>query len=371
MDLPSLMKSLYPTKVNHKDTSGLADTTSSESFGSLMRNFHFPDPPKHDILRIQPLERRGVGQLPRNNSWATESTPDCKALQNVLNAKSIEAYVDAPAELNKSTLTTGNKEARSAPENNPIFEPTERHPTTSHKVTPHEEHTKPEQSKIYADRPVTAEEDIWVDVTTNDGGVLKSHSNGSSDKENNPYLDFSFTPNDAAEDASITKPFHRRASTVDAPEGRSTIFVDAKDRKHHPQPLAAHPNKTLLPSRRPLAPTSVNTSRLSPTVRAPWYRQKARTGSGDNHRSSIYGPGALARKVQQEVMITVNVELDVLRREMNERFAYQKTEFEFEIKKSQVWALQVDDENRKLREELAKERKRREEGRAGGRVNLC
>ncbi|KAL8782121.1 MAG: hypothetical protein Q9213_005691 [Squamulea squamosa] len=371
MDLPSLMNSLYPAKINHEDASGLADTTSSESFGSLMRDFHFPDPPKHDIHRIQPLERRGVGQLPRNNSWATESNPDSKALQKVLDAKSIGTYVDPPAGLSESTLTTGDKEGRSALENRPAFELSERNPSKSRKVIPFERHTGSGQSTTSANQPVTAKEDLWVDITTNDGALLEPHSNGSSDKENNPGKESPFTPNDDAEDTSITKPFNRRTPTTGAPEGGSTIFVDEKDRKEHPQPLTAHPNMTPLPRRRPLAPTSVNTFRPSPTVRAPWYRQKARIGSGENHRSSIYGPGALVRKVQQEVMITVNVELDVLRREMNERFAYQKAEFEFEIKKSQVWALQVDDENRKLREELAKERKRREDGRAGGRVNLC
>ena len=70
-------------------------------------------------------------------------------------------------------------------------------------------------------------------------------------------------------------------------------------------------------------------------------------------------------------MITVSVELDVLRREMNERFVFQKAEFEFEIKKSQVWTLRVEDENRKLREELAKERKKREGERVRERLNLC
>lgn len=70
-------------------------------------------------------------------------------------------------------------------------------------------------------------------------------------------------------------------------------------------------------------------------------------------------------------MITVSVELDVLKREMNEKFAFQKAEFEFEIKKSQVWTLSVEDENRKLREELAKERKKREGERGRERLNLC
>lgn len=378
MNIPSLMTSVHPANSDHDDSSSRADTTSSESLRTMMRNFQFPVPPIRNVPRIPPMERRDVGPLPRNNSWAIESPPpNNQALQKVLDARSIEAYIDTPGGLGRSTLTNSLVRTPSPLKGPPLFTSSEGNPVADRDVTQRYDHTARELIGASTDRPNTTQEDLWTDIAET---PAKQQGDLSSDKENVFEKAFSFTTNDDAVGSSIAKPTNRHKQTEGTAKGGFTIFVDENERHNHPQPLSAHPSKKpSISSRRPLAPTSVNTSRLSPSVRAPWYRQKkARNGSGGNHRSSIYGPGALARKIQQEVMITVNIELDILRREMNERFAFQKTEFEFEIKKSQVWTLRVEDENRKLREELAKERKRREgererrEGeRTGVRLNLC
>ncbi|KAL8850977.1 MAG: hypothetical protein Q9221_004060 [Calogaya cf. arnoldii] len=372
MDLPSLMDSLYPPRGDHEDGSDKTETTSSESLGTMMRNFQFPVPPIHNVPPVPPLGRRGVGQLPRNNSWATESSPNNQALQRVLDANSIEAYLDKSG-VNESVLTNSIVKTQPPLKSPPLLTSSEAGPSGNSEVTRRHEDAERKHTGPSADRPGTNQEDLWTDITFDDVAPIERHDLGFSDKENNLGKDYALAPKDQGFDHSITKSSNRQAPPKVDPGGGFTIFVDKKDRKDHPQPLSANPSKAPVSNRRqPLAPASTNTSRLSPTVRAPWYRQKARNGSGgENHRSSIYGPGALARKIQQEVMITVSVELDVLRREMNERFAFQKAEFEFEIKKSQVWTLTVEDENRKLREELAKERKRREGEKGRERLNLC
>ncbi|KAL8727335.1 MAG: hypothetical protein Q9166_006103 [cf. Caloplaca sp. 2 TL-2023] len=371
MKLPSLTKSLYSTDPNHENTSGTADTTSSESLGAVMRNFQFPAPPTRTGPRIQPLHKTGAGQLPRNNSWATESQPNYSILQQVYNAGSIEAYVGASGKSDEPTFTDNPKRPRSSLKEHPKLPPSEGNPIAEPKpVTPHNKYATKEAVEASSERPATNDEDMWTDITIDDG-LPPGQREKSSDKESKTSERLSSISND--DDAAETtgaEPSSRYARKEGAPRAGFTIFVDEKDRIDHPQPLRAHPSKTPLSGRKPLGAANVNNHHQSPAVRTPWYRQRARNGSAENYRSSIYGRGALARKVQQEVMITVNVELDVLRQEMNERFAHQKGLFEFEIKKSQVWALQVGDENRKLREELSKERKRREGDRIGGR-GLC
>lgn len=342
----------------------------------MMRNFQFPVPPIRDVPPIPPLERRSVGQLPRNNSWAADTPPNNQAIQKILDANSIEAYVDHLGRNGGPPPLTSLANTKPPIKSLPHLTRRSSEPgcTGGGEAIELREPMEGQQTRASTDRPNTNQEDLWTDITVDNGGAPdEQQDRESSNKENHSGNDFSSTPrsNDVVL-PTTTRPLNRRAQPEYAPGSAGfKIFVDKKDRTDHPQPLSANPSKSTAPKRQPLAPTSTNTSRISPTVRAPWYRQKARNASGENHRSSIYGPGALARKIQQEVMITVSVELDVLRREMNERFSFQKAEFEFEIKKSQVWTLRVEDENRKLREELAKERKRREGERGRERLNLC
>ncbi|KAL8813960.1 MAG: hypothetical protein Q9223_006779 [Gallowayella weberi] len=369
MDLPSLMKSLYPSGHNYEDTSGRADTSSSESVGSMMRNFQFPIPPIRNGPPVRPLQHKGLGPLPRNNSWATESKSNNDALQEVFDAKSIEAYITASGGGGELALTNGHSRTRTQLAD--ILSPTsvqkENH-TSIDKVTPNYEHTTRGGAGATAGQAPADPEDKWIDISIDGNHPAEQDGNGSPSRKNHRGKDAS--SNDDGISTSEATPSKRNRKAKAARREAFTIFSDEEDRKNHSQPLGAHPSRAPLSHRKPLAPTTANTSHVSSAVRAPWYRQRAKNGSLENHRSSIYGPGALARKVQQEVMITVNVELDVLRREMDQRFMVQKKWFEFEIKKSQVWALAVEDENRKLREEMAKERKRKE-GERGGRVNLC
>ncbi|KAL8666634.1 MAG: hypothetical protein Q9168_007430, partial [Polycauliona sp. 1 TL-2023] len=340
MDLPSLMNSLYPPKVDREDSSTImTDTTSTESLATMMRNFQFPLPPIRDVPPIPPLERRGLGQLPRNNSWAADSTPDKQALQKVLDANSIEAYLDTLEGNGASIPADSSLQKQPLVKKTPLLTraSSETGPSGVRDAGRYDELPEGKTTHASAGRRDTNQEDLWTDITIEDSAPAQQHDI-SSNKENSSCKDF-FTPRiDDPNGPTMTRPFGRAAKpgSKRTPSNDFTIFVDNK--KDHPQPLTANPSNkpSAISKRPPLAPTSTNT-RLSPTVRAPWYRQaqkRRNNSSSENHRSSIYGPGALARKIQQEVMITVSVELDVLRREMNQRFAYQKAEFEFEIRKS-------------------------------------
>ncbi|KAL8998233.1 MAG: hypothetical protein Q9169_002637 [Polycauliona sp. 2 TL-2023] len=388
MDLPSLMESIHSPKVRREDSSTITGTTSTESLGTMMRSFQFPLPPIRDVPPVPPLERRDMGQLPRNNSWAAESTPDKQALQKVLDASSIEAYLDTLGGRGVPVPTDNPHKTQAPPKSSPLLvrASSETGPSGNREVDRHDKHTEREPTAASARRPDITQEDLWTDITVDDNGPAEQyHHDEPSEKENNSGKNFTLAPpNDDPVGPTMTKTSKRPARPLKSPSNDFTIFIDKRDPKTHPQPLTANPSKPT--KRQPLVPTNTNTLRVSPTVRAPWYRQPKRninhrnhaisSSSGENHRSSIYGPGALSRKIQQEVMITVSVELDVLRREMNERFAFQKAEFEFEIKKSQVWTLRVEDENRMLREEMARERRRKrsregEKGRGRERLNLC
>ncbi|KAL8697255.1 MAG: hypothetical protein Q9224_002408, partial [Gallowayella concinna] len=198
MDLPSLMKSLYPSGHNYEDTSGRADTSSSESLRSMMRNFQFPVPPIHNVPQVRPLEKRVLGSLPRNNSWATESQPNNDALQEVLNAKSIEAYITASGGGGESQLTGRHSSTRSPRTEIPppaSFQGKNR--TTIGEVTPHHEHTTREGPGATADQlPADPDpEDMWADIVMDGNPSAEQDGNGSSSKENQRGKDASSKDN--------------------------------------------------------------------------------------------------------------------------------------------------------------------------------
>lgn len=225
------------------------------------------------------------------------------------------------------------------------------------------------------DQAAAYQDDLWTDIAIDDRAPDQSRGSQLVDKENSPSHEVAF-----ATDDSITEPAglkttdetsrYRQDRKAKQPDVPVTIHVDEREQVDHPQPLKAHPEKSPSSGPRPLMPTNLNSSHPASAIRAPIHRQRFKNGNLESHRSSIYGPGALARKVQQEVMVTVNVELDVLRREMGGKFAAQKAWFIKELMNSQEWTLRVEEENRKLREELAKERRRRVLDREGMRT-LC
>ncbi|KAI4192454.1 MAG: hypothetical protein LQ348_003153 [Seirophora lacunosa] len=375
-DRPPPAKTPYPAVANHEDSSGLEDTSSSGSLGSMLRRFQFPDPPKHHESQSGRIPRTGAEQLPRNNSWAVDLQPHDPVLRershNALFTTRVGGMQEA-MEKQPSLIVDSNIQG-------PLHEavvsklPASNVPFESDSAARNDEYDSKSGMVKAADQ---ADEDLWTDigpdVFTHDrlGGPHPVGKENSTSRSDSNVVGAS--PDDpidtglAGEGTMYRRPRRRREPGIPF-----AIHIDDVDQPDHPQPLSAHPGK--FPSsgqrRPPLVPTNVNSSHAASATRTPWYRQRHRTGNSESHRSSIYGPGALARKVKQEVMVTVNIELDVLRRQMSGKFAEQSKWFEKELKSSQEWTLRVEEENRKLREEMAKERRRRVVDREGMRT-LC
>ena len=206
-------------------------------------------------------------------------------------------------------------------------------------------------------------EDVWTDIVSHDGphdGRTKLTT--SSDKENQSPHDASEANSSDQIQAGPSGPHLNDMRTNTKTNQKAqikgfSIYNDDNDYSNHPQPLSAHPKKS--PSSGPLAPTNINTSRFQAFPSSSARRAQFKTSS-ENKRASYSGPGALIRRVQQDIMIAVNIELENLRREMGEKIAAQKQWFQTELEKTHIWALRVEEENRKLREELAKGRKKGE-----------
>ncbi|KAL8750704.1 MAG: hypothetical protein Q9184_006330, partial [Pyrenodesmia sp. 2 TL-2023] len=372
MDLPSMLQTLYPVGMDHEDTSGIADTSSSASFETMVRDFQFPLPPRHLEPPTNSSPRQGLTPLPRNNSWAADSERRIAVLG--------EGSLNAP-----TTAQTYTKEGLGEPASSPEATRPLKSPaliTTSDVGLETDiaeaiiEHDPKTQTVDFIDQAGAYQDDLWDDIPVDDS--VRDQPGGSRllGKENNPGNEASYAVDMSKggslppkSEEEITR--NRRAGKKKQPGVPFTIHIDEPDKTDHPQPLSAHPEKSPSSGPRPLRPINVNSSHPTSAVRTPWHRQRYKNGHIEGHRSSIYGTGALARKVQQEVMITMNFELDVLRREMSDKFAAQSRWFEKELRKSQEWTLRVEEENRKLREELAKERRRKVViDRAGART-LC
>ncbi|KAL8700613.1 MAG: hypothetical protein Q9201_005355 [Fulgogasparrea decipioides] len=341
-DLPSQIKPTHPSGGKYESTSDIADTSASSSFNSMLRRLQFPIPPTNNTSSMKPLQREGFRQLPRNNSWVRQAQPG-----NDTSFKAYDNVTSSGADL-YATESSGKAAFRNGRNGRESFlgrSSSEQKTTIGTKdVTPH---TLRSRQEVSGNEGATYDEAIWTDIAVDDGLADEQHGHELSDTENLPHAAVPIASN------------QRQAG---APIEGFAIHVDDHDRVNHPLPLSAHPRTSPTLGRIPLAPADVNMPLQSSALRAPFSRQRYKKGNGESHRSSVYGPGALAKKVQQAVMITVNMELDIFRREMGEKFANQRTWFESELKTSQVWALRVEEENRRLREELAKERKRRDGG---------
>ncbi|KAL8921674.1 MAG: hypothetical protein Q9208_005603 [Pyrenodesmia sp. 3 TL-2023] len=355
--------------MDHEGTSGVADTSSSASFETMVRDFQFPVPPRHLQPPSKSSRRQGLTPLPRNNSWAADSEP-----RNVVLG---EGSLNAPMTANTYTKDGLSEPASSSERTRPLKSPTLFASSDvgleANSVDANIEHDAKTQTMDSSDQAAAYQDELWDDIPVDDSVRSQPGGSGFIGKENNPAsyaVDMkkggSIPPSSERE---ITKA--RRAGKEKQQGVPFAIHIDEPDKTDHPQPLSAHPEKSPSSGPRPLRPINVNRSHPTSAVRTPWHRQRYKNGHVDSHRSSIYGPGALARKVQQEVMVTVNIELDVLRREMSEKFAAQSRWFEKELRNSQEWTLRVEEENRKLREELAKERRRRVVMDRAGARTLC
>ncbi|KAL9025963.1 MAG: hypothetical protein Q9196_005301 [Gyalolechia fulgens] len=339
LDLPSAVEKVFPIETNYEDTSGRADTSSSGSLGDILKTFKFPSPPHGNNARALPQHQWARGQLPKNNSWAAEDQPHNTITEKEIHSiRSSETDMVAKESSNKPESGSGRRKRRAL------------------------EDLRNRPAQVSTDRPAEHHEELWTDIVVDDNSPVEDI--GSAGKENQFRKDFPGTADDIPVGHLDTERVNEERNDQTSQRGGRNgvpfaIPVDQSERSDHPQPLSAHPGKAPTSAPRPLGPTNVNSSHPASAVRVPLYRQRYKKGNLESHRSSIYGPGALARNVQQEVMITVNVELDVLRREMSEKFTEQRKWFVKELMNSQEWTLRVEEENRKLREELGKERRKR------------
>lgn len=118
------------------------------------------------------------------------------------------------------------------------------------------------------------------------------------------------------------------------------------------------PNPSALKPRSALTETTPNTRRS--TYRSP-VKQLSSPGRGVQMRGRDQ---ALALRIHKDIMKEVGAEVKALRKEMRWQFVLQKKCLEKQLRESQEWTLKVEEENRKLRAEMARERRRgeREEG---------
>ncbi|KAL8966054.1 MAG: hypothetical protein Q9183_003539 [Haloplaca sp. 2 TL-2023] len=311
MDIPSLMKELHSPETTHEISSLLADTSGSSSIESMIQRLQFPRPPIHHAAFGKPLQEQDVRQLPRNNSWATGLRP------------------------REERVSVGRHHA-----DDPMHGQVANQKSAALGTAP---------SRSVSDRSQTGvgdlvqNDDSWTDIEP--GGNLQGELHAPR---------------------GANKPRRRPKHA-----GEINIHVDDGDALDHPHPLTAHPKTSPTLGRSPLGAVDGNNTFRSPDLRRSQSRQRRKIGNSDSYRSSFYGPGALARQVQQAVMITVNVELDVLRRDMDKKFAAQQEWFMEKLQNSQVWTLRVEEENRKLRDALAKERKRKEGDRSAASTPGC
>ena len=320
MDIPSLMKELHSPETIHEISSLLADTSGSSSIESMIQRLQFPSPPIHHAAFSKPLQEKDVRQLPRNNSWATglrpREEPVSVGLQHTDDPMNGQFAGQRPAALRTAP-------SRSLSDKSPIG--------SGMNLSPHNN----DPSKAFWPLGVgdhVQNDDSWTDIEP--GGNLQGELHATR-RANKP---------------------RRRPKHVE----KINVHVDDGDALDHPQPLTAHPRTSPTSGRLPLGPVDGNNTFRPPDLRRSQSRQRRKIGNSDSYRSSFYGPGALARQVQQAVMITVNVELDVLRRDMDKKFTAQQEWFMEKLQNSQIWTLRVEEENRKLRDALARERKRKE-----------
>ncbi|KAL8688454.1 MAG: hypothetical protein Q9218_005645 [Villophora microphyllina] len=325
------MKELHPEEFGYVDTSGRGDTSTSSSLGSIMRHFQFPVPPSGKISREELLQEN-VRQLPRNNSWATGFQPQDGVTSGDLRRTDSPITqilaLDVPGKTPLGNTLRNERPLANIPS---LASPGTMTGAGDQNMSQDEGPSG--EALVAADsEAITYDEDPWTDIPVEEGLSDGDHGLGSPSRANGPRA---------------------------APKEGFTTHDDNPVRANHPRPLSAHPWTSNAPDFSFLAPPAVHKPSAASGTRTPWHRRN-RNGNSESHRSSVYGPGALAKKVQQAVMITVNVELDVLRLEMSDKFANQKAWFDTELKSSQIWTLRVEEENRKLRDDLAKERKRRE-----------
>ncbi|KAL8635692.1 MAG: hypothetical protein Q9228_006844, partial [Teloschistes exilis] len=288
MDL-SPMRELHPNGLAKADTPGRTDTSTSSSLGSMMKHFQFPIPPTGNVSRHKALQEN-VRHLPRNNSWATDLQPhDSVPTEGLKRMASHDAQIRALNVPGKTTLGNTSRDRRPLANVTSLASPeivTEKknQRLDQHGYVPNAKPTTVDQEVIAYD------EDPWTDIAIDDDQADGEHATNG---------------------------------TRAAPRENFTIHNDNFDRTNHPRPLSAHPSTidspdfTILP---PLPPPKAGNApgiRAAPVIHHRRNRNGTNNNNSESHRSSIYGPGALAKKVQQAVMITVNVELDVLRREMD------------------------------------------------------
>ncbi|KAL9035214.1 MAG: hypothetical protein Q9214_006691, partial [Letrouitia sp. 1 TL-2023] len=221
-------------------------------------------------------------------------------------------------------------------------------------------------------------EDVWADIATDDGPRSDHETLASRYGQKEGKVIF-LTPKKTDSSRGSSKPrlenVEMRWLAGDAlgTSGNGTSTQRRSGRDESDQ-ITRKPDKGHfeiyndddggIPSHISLSPRSPLTE-ITPHTRHSTYRSPVKQFHSPGRSGQIRGRDqALALRIHKDVMREVGAEVKALRKEMRWQLVVQKKWFEKQLRESQEWTLRVEEENRKLRAEMARERRRgeREEG---------
>lgn len=366
----SPIKALSPQDPNYDDTSGKADTSSTNSAASSPRGTRTlsrqltesssglaqADGPLELVIaqRHEPLEARQTQQV-RSASSATDER------QVKDNNQSIASPKSKPSKSLGLLTSHMPKKVLSIPRKPSFLRIESKEPPAG------------------AEFPAPGHlEDVWADIAADDGPRSDHETLASryGQKEGKAIL---LIPKKMDSLQGLSKPQLEIAEMKwlagdalgTSGNWKSKQKCSGRDKsdpttgKPHQGPFEIYndadgdlPNHTALKPRSALTEATPNTRRS--TYRSP-VKQFPSPGRGGQMRGREQ---ALALRIHKDIMKEVSAEVKALRKEMRWQFVVQKRWFEKQLRESQEWTLRVEEENRKLRAEVARARRRgeREEG---------
>ncbi|KAL9614519.1 MAG: hypothetical protein Q9167_000969 [Letrouitia subvulpina] len=362
----SPVKALSPQDPNYDDTSGKADSSSIDSVASSPRGVRTLS---HQLLKSS----AGLAQADGPLELVIAQSHEALEVRQTQQVRSVSSMTDE-LQAKKNKQSTASPKSRSSKGLGLL---------TSHmpkKVLSIPR--KPSFLRIESKEPPAGTEfpapghleDVWTDIATDDG-LRSDHETLASrygKKEgrvvlltpikpdtlrgsNQPQLEnaeMKWLAGDAlgtnGDGTSQQKRWGRDKSDqiTQKPDKGSFDIYDDND--------GDFPSHISLNYRSPLAEITPNTRRST-------YRSPAKQFHSPRRGVQIRSRDqALALRIHKEVMKEVGAEVKALRKEMRWQFVVQKKWFEKQLRESQEWTLRVEEENRKLRGEIARERKRGE-----------
>ncbi|KAL8744387.1 MAG: hypothetical protein Q9190_003361 [Brigantiaea leucoxantha] len=370
MDLFSPVKTVSRQDTNYEDTSDRADMSSMGSEVATPQKRRHTDVDTHDA-RPKLVQKDG---LLEQSSAAETTTQRAEAALN-----SQEQRANGSLDTISLPRKSGNTQSVTSTNTQRLrgFRLFPSHMPKKGQASPSKDFVvaiESEESSIGTIRPAPASpgfiDDVWTDIATQSdlGGEHKRTRGSKARNKNSKETVFLPSSAESFEDAqqadlksiqaasqtSKELNLNRFASDPIEIDGQFKIYEDNnKDRNDQKPPPTVKGT--------PLAEITSNSRRAS--VRSPFNKNSLlSTRSPVNHSRDTN----FTHRLHKELMKSVVLEVDGLRREMKSQLGAQKKWFERQLKESQLWTLRVEEENRRLREELAREKKRadtRAEGR--------